>query len=749
MGTEALAARLVAGRTVGMLAALLDTRVFQFDSCQDAVDVAESMVPRRGLQATYGDRSVFILETFTRYRRKFADVVEIRASRDDDDEQGSIYRLGKLHTCPWDDLSNVRCEFLVSKADERGVLLEKVTDQAVLQSSLERFRSSRCAIQAAIASTVPQLPLARDRPDTCAVVPEAAREHAESSKLRGREHSVRPVGARFDYKFILDMPLNLAVDARPHRCWTCHEERRKTSAKPLRSLRPETADASHGAGSDDDLPIREYICSSVEQADVVAEGQTYFPVTDDDLREAVPGLIVCRRWKRSPPIYMTIRFLLEACQSFYECLNVRDLRRRLASTYAANALADMQRMDSRGAQPYAPLWQLKALQKNQALRRIVQAAFSAFINERVQSLRARQLIYNAQGLRHDGNFKLAKIIYSASATRKRPFSVVLGFCCVDGSLLQPPTPCETESWPDIERVLRRLLQDIKKERFRCGMQLLDSVPCFHSTDVFNKHRAKIEDLYISVWLALRVQSESNTPKAGFARRRLLSRQSLTHPCIVTGEPLHDILALRRLVSPRMNDASDFVFDWTDMVNRLSKADPHEPAPLDELTFGDEALLLSTSGIKLLKVGVEGTAEAFRTHAANNVDAANDLRSMLKHPKAAHAPVWHDVFGAIPPRGTLARLSRRLGATLPSANGYRNIGEMRTEAYRVKNWYYQGRKKQVRRRGIKRRFGEEDHAPGIQTVWTRKVDNHFRRLLWTRRLNGLWQWRRIARAYHHA
>ena len=133
--TEALAARLAAGRTVGMLAALLDTRVFQFDTCcDDAPSLGISMLPRRGLQATFEGRPVFILDTFTRYRQPYADVVDIEHSDADAFQPGSTYTLGKLCTCTWDKLHDVRCEFLVSKANDRGVTLERITGPEDLSS---------------------------------------------------------------------------------------------------------------------------------------------------------------------------------------------------------------------------------------------------------------------------------------------------------------------------------------------------------------------------------------------------------------------------------------------------------------------------------------------------------------------------------------------------------------------------------------------------------------------------------------
>ena len=99
---------------------------------------------------------------------------------------------------------------------------------------------------------------------------------------------------------------------------------------------------------------------------------------------------------------------------------------------------------------------------------------------------------NGQGLQSDGHFKLAsrvavykrKFSVRGRVLRRyeRPFSVILAWCCVDGSLLQLMTLHRAEAWPDIESVLKPLLKGINRARMQAGFSVDDSMPVFHSTD---------------------------------------------------------------------------------------------------------------------------------------------------------------------------------------------------------------------------------------------------------------------------
>ena len=76
------------------------------------------------------------------------------------------------------------------------------------------------------------------------------------------------------------------------------------------------------------------------------------------------------------------------------------------------------------------------------------------------------------------------------------------------------------------------------------------MPVFLSTNVYAKHRLRLAQLFGKVWSEMRVQAVSATCKgdaAGIAIRHRDANPAMLR-CKITGEPLHDIIALRKLVS---------------------------------------------------------------------------------------------------------------------------------------------------------------------------------------------------------
>ena len=116
------------------------------------------------------------------------------------------------------------------------------------------------------------------------------------------------------------------------------------------------ADGGHDArevdseSSEDDAPIvKKATGLSAPTAD------SYWVVSDDDLRREFPGLLVFRA-TRAAPVYMTPLFFSEMCQMFYGLLNSRELRRHIAALYTANALAEQVRQHRVGTAPYSCVW---------------------------------------------------------------------------------------------------------------------------------------------------------------------------------------------------------------------------------------------------------------------------------------------------------------------------------------------------------------------------------------------------------
>ena len=117
---------------------------------------------------------------------------------------------------------------------------------------------------------------------------------------------------------------------------------------------------------------------------------------------------------------------------------------------------------------------------------------------------------------------------------------------------------------------------------------------------------------------------------------------------------------------------------------------HESAP----TLSDDArALLCTCIERLARTGVAAARLA--------PGPAAEVRALLSHSQALTAPVWSELFGALPPRGTVARLARRLGARLHDQSKpwrWSNKAEVRKEVRKMARWYRPGRKK-VRRRKL--------------------------------------------------
>ena len=128
--------------------------------------------------------------------------------------------------------------------------------------------------------------------------------------------------------------------------------------------------------------------------------------------------------------------------------------------YSANALAEQVRQAREGSAPYSFTWALSAIPTNFAIRTVVMRGFviSFFVRARVAIMRRRQLAYNGQGIRHDGNCKLARVL--TKSVEDGRCTVVLPFYGVDGSLLDVPVPMPSEGWSDIESVLRPMLLEL-------------------------------------------------------------------------------------------------------------------------------------------------------------------------------------------------------------------------------------------------------------------------------------------------
>ena len=118
-----------------------------------------------------------------------------------------------------------------------------------------------------------------------------------------------------------------------------------------------------------------------------------------------------------------------------------------------------------------------------------------------------------------------------------------------------------------------------------------------------------------------------------------------------------------------------------------------------------------------------------------------------------SPSWKTISRATPPRATLARIARRVGAKLHPSNGqwnYSTMKDFRTEGRRIRKWYRKGRKTTRRRFGIRRTTKQSPRVRGLRSVWNSKVRKHYKILFGSDksggdslRLQGLWRWRSVA------
>ena len=148
-----------------------------------------------------------------------------------------------------------------------------------------------------------------------------------------------------------------------------------------------------------------------------------------------------------------------------------------------------------------------------------------------------------------------------------PYTVLRGFTGIDGALLQPVSPGVAESWAGIEATRHALVDDLMRNRLAAQLPRQAIAPVSHSADSYGKHYRKLRNFYAKKFLGHVAHAMADTPKGdarmvhtpGFA-------ESPTEPA---GDPMHDLLALRRLVLPMANDARHILRDHQDITARLS------------------------------------------------------------------------------------------------------------------------------------------------------------------------------------
>ena len=366
------------------------------------------------------------------------------------------------------------------------------------------------------------------------IMPAAAKEHL---RLPGN-HNVQPrTDHRQKTQLVWDLPLPRIIDSRPWVCTTC----RRSSEQP------------------------ECLMWHVQPSEL--------------------DVLVHKRPKKGN-IWFTRTFLLFAVQDFYEHWNAKSLRRMLATHYAWNSITLLQRA--------RPKWRICRLPFANTLRSMLFDALEHWLPTICGPLQQAVLQYSGQIVRGDGNYKIGKKLLSHADGK--PCRVILAWTGLDGCLLQPPTASPTEDIADIEPDLRSLLQQIRTARLAAGCSLLESQPVAHCTDRYGQHRLQLQRIYQHVWGENALVVEASTAKGDAVSVSARDKnECLTQ---ITGDPFHDVLALRRVAACRLPDAATMVRDHIDCLGRLSA--PVEPATakrnaaeLIELDSGLHFLLRAT------------------------------------------------------------------------------------------------------------------------------------------------------------
>ncbi len=133
----------------------------------------------------------------------------------------------------------------------------------------------------------------------------------------------------------------------------------------------------------------------------------YVKVSDGDLRAAFAGVIL-HDSGRHGRVYCTQLFLDHLFQLFYEECNVRGCRRQLAEFFSFNYIEALAHACAQQQDRDDHTCIFRSLPAPHALATMLTSGLWNFVKDRVYKMRRRHLLYNAKGIRGDGNFKIAK-----------------------------------------------------------------------------------------------------------------------------------------------------------------------------------------------------------------------------------------------------------------------------------------------------------------------------------------------------
>ena len=274
-----------------------------------------------------------------------------------------------------------------------------------------------------------------------------------------------------------------------------------------------------------------------------------------------------------------------------------------------------------------------------------------------------------------------------------------------------------------------------------------TIPAFHATDSYRKHHQCLAKLYDEVWPQLALSADGRTPKGDALYASLHPYGGSNGFCTITGEPYHDSINLKKAASRGKNDYWDLIGDHRDLISRLSA---NQAPPRENVVAGPPEI--SKAARKLLRMAVQEHGRAFESAKQHGTELLPALREFLGHPAVRSSGTWKALFGATPPRGTLARVAKRLGAQLHDSRGHwlwESRDDFIKEVETIQEWYATGRKLSRRRMGIIRIRFQKPRIYRANCVMTSRVREHYRRLLDPLRLQGLFRWSFVAQGLRGA
>ena len=516
-----MASRMLEGRTLAVHQQLRDTSLFR--PCETGRALKQELYPAAGLTALHKQEPVLIVHTFQRRNIWMAHVAPIAATQARNPPQGAeaVLQRRRALTCVWKELEDVCLSWQVVGFVRDSVYLKRFDSAAAEVHCVHSILETWDALSS-VAATCLHLPSwAQEDKDELTeglgaieVLSLEAAQHVDQNPghhLVAREHRVEPV-------FLLDVPAPKLLDMRPRRCQTC------AKAGVSRNFKP----------------------------------------GPDDVARAVPDIVVYRGAAHAKRFrFMTSTYLVWLLQNIYATFNLRTVRRRLLDSAHTCMLERIARGRCRVSPTSIGALAL-ALPTAEELRAIALKAFSVFVEEQVGMLIKRQALYNMSIVRGDGHYDLASRVLERdpghATGQRRPYTCILAWCGTDGSLLKPFVLKPGESFEDQAKDLEPYLQTAKGIRMAFGMDWAASRPTVHATDTYNKHRNLWPKVYDRVWKAQEIGFDSEAAKGDVRKINRQHGSQVLDTTLVTGEPMHDLINLRRALPNLGQDFADIYFD---------------------------------------------------------------------------------------------------------------------------------------------------------------------------------------------